>query len=379
MQALQSHIFAFREYIAPVLKESKFKEHGRITPEEFVAAGDFLVYKFPVWTWEKGDASKVRDFLPADKQYLVTRGVPCLRRATSLAYTDADEDAERLLSFADSSTPGAEGDEWVETHAGRKTTKESAADHGDIAEIPDIDGPGDDHHITSGMGSLSLGGAGGAGHDAEILDLDEIPDMEEEGLEEGDEATAQKAPPAAPPAESAKNNLLQVRTYDVMITYDKYYQTPRVWLIGYDENGTPLTPNQIFQDISADHAHKTVTIEPFIHSASLQAASVHPCKHASVMKKVIERMNNSVVAEQLARKSPSGSGATSPTQKDSKEKKKWIFSRKASGTGKDAASASAAGEEEEVEGMRVDFYLVVFLKFIASIVPTIEVDSTTSF
>ena len=37
------------------------------------------------------------------------------------------------------------------------------------------------------------------------------------------------------------------------------------------------------------------------------------------------------------------------------------------------------GEEEEAEGMRVDFYLVVFLKFIASIVPTIGVDSTTAF
>ena len=35
--------------------------------------------------------------------------------------------------------------------------------------------------------------------------------------------------------EVAKGNLLQVRTYDVMITYDKYYQTPRVWLLGYDE------------------------------------------------------------------------------------------------------------------------------------------------
>ena len=118
--------------------------------------------------------------------------------------------------------------------------------------------------------------------------------------------------------EVAKSNLLQVRTYDVMITHDKYYQTPRVWLIGYDEvrlspffstlskpkqqNRTPLTPSQIFQDISADHAQKTVTIEPFIHSASLQAASVHPCKHASVMKKVIERMNNSVVEEQLAQR-----------------------------------------------------------------------------
>lgn len=93
------------------------------------------------------------------------------------------------------------------------------------------------------------------------------------------------------------------------------------------------------------------------------------------MKKVIERMNNSVVAEQLARKGPSPS---SPSGKDPKEKKKW-FGRKASGSGKDVAAASGAGEEEEVEGMRVDFYLVVFLKFIASIVPTIEVDSTTSF
>lgn len=87
---------------------------------------------------------------------------------------------------------------------------------------------------------------------------------------------------------------------------------------------------------------------------------MHPCKHASVMKKVIERMNSSVVAEQLAQ------------QKSSKDKKKW-FGRKSAGSTKDA------NEDEEVEGMRVDFYLVVFLKFIASIVPTIEVDSTTSF
>ena len=43
------------------------------------------------------------------------------------------------------------------------------------------------------------------------------------------------------------------------------------------------------------------------------------------------------------------------------------------------AAAVEETEEEEPEGMRVDFYLVVFLKFIASIVPTIEVDSTTSF
>ncbi|TFK44133.1 autophagocytosis associated protein [Crucibulum laeve] len=371
MQAIQSHLFAVREYLSPVLKESKFKEHGRITPEEFVAAGDFLVYKFPVWTWEKGDASKSRDFLPADKQYLVTRGVPCLRRATSLAYTDADEDAERLLNFTDS---GAEGDEWVETHAGRKPNMDSAQNAGVIDDIPDLDGPQDDDDVAARIGGLSLASSGGAGT-TETPDLDDIPDMEEEDLEAGDEATAApKTTPAvidASQVEVAKGNLLQVRTYDVMITYDKYYQTPRVWLIGYDENRTPLTPSQIFQDISADHANKTVTIEPFIHSASLQAASVHPCKHASVMKKVIERMNNSVVEEQLAQRKPSGS--TTPAAKDTK--KKWPFGRKSSGIGKEEKS----GEDEEIEGMRVDFYLVVFLKFIASIVPTIEVDSTTSF
>jgi hypothetical protein len=50
---------------------------NRITPQEFVAAGDFLVYKFPTWQWESGDKSKQRDYLPADKQYLVQRsGAP---------------------------------------------------------------------------------------------------------------------------------------------------------------------------------------------------------------------------------------------------------------------------------------------------------------
>jgi len=89
------------------------------------------------------------------------------------------------------------------------------------------------------------------------------------------------------------------------------------------------------------------------------------------MKKVIERMNNSVVAEQLAQRK--GQSITSPRD----AKKKWPFSRKSSGSGKEAQSPNP--DDEEVEGMRVDFYLVVFLKFIASIVPTIEVDSTASF
>ena len=33
--------------------------------------------------------------------------------------------------------------------------------------------------------------------------------------------------------------ILKTRTYDISITYDKYYQTPKVWLFGYDEVHTP--------------------------------------------------------------------------------------------------------------------------------------------
>ncbi|EIN11752.1 hypothetical protein PUNSTDRAFT_131907 [Punctularia strigosozonata HHB-11173 SS5] len=365
--------WAVRDYLSPVLKESKFKEHGRITPEEFVAAGDFLTYKFPVWTWEKGDASKARDYLPADKQYLVTRGVPCLRRATSLAYTDADEDAERLLNIGDG--PAVEGDEWVETHTGRI----SEGNPSQIDDIPDADD--EEHEISGKMANLGLGKHGadsGGTAVGDIPDMDEIPDMEEDFEEAEDEAVKK---PATSPAdgkvvdgaevEVAKGNLLQVRTYDVMITYDKYYQTPRIWLVGYDENRSPLTPPQIFQDVSAEHAFKTVTIEPFPHSASLQAASVHPCKHANVMKKVIERMNNSVIASQLAQQT--GTSSSSKSINAGKEKRKWFGRRTSGGQGEKDEGG------EEVEGMRVDFYLVVFLKFIASIVPTIEVDSTTAF
>lgn len=29
--------------------------------------------------------------------------------------------------------------------------------------------------------------------------------------------------------------VVHTRTYDLHITYDKYYQTPRLWVVGYDE------------------------------------------------------------------------------------------------------------------------------------------------
>jgi ubiquitin-like-conjugating enzyme ATG3 len=92
MNFLHSTFEKVREW-APVSHTSTFRTNGQITPEEFVAAGDYLVYKFPTWSWADAEpASKRASYLPAGKQFLVTRGVPCHRRLDDNFAGDAGQD-----------------------------------------------------------------------------------------------------------------------------------------------------------------------------------------------------------------------------------------------------------------------------------------------
>lgn len=77
---------------------------------------------------------------------------------------------------------------------------------------------------------------------------------------------------------SIEGEIVRTRTYDLHITYDKYYQTPRMWIFGYDENHKPLTVEQMYDDVSQDHAKKTVTTESHPHIPGPPMASVHPCR-----------------------------------------------------------------------------------------------------
>lgn len=239
---------------------SIFETQGKLTPEEFVKAGDQLCFKFPSWAWETCEEKKRNAWLPHQKQYLITRGVRCNKRVKDL----------------DSGTIYAEGEgedaDWL------------IAQEPKAPETPDRD-----------IGSFE-----------DVCDEDYDP------------ANASNYKPA-------NKHGSEPRRYDLSITYDPYFLTPRIWLFGYrnSEDAQPLTPDEIFEDVVFMFAKNTVTVDPFPFTGIL-TASIHPCNHAEMMKKVI------------------------------------------------------SGWKERNEDIRHDLYLFVLLKFISSVIPTIEYDFTTA-
>ena len=66
--------------------------------------------------------------------------------------------------------------------------------------------------------------------------------------------------------------------------------TPRLYLSGYSSSNEPLPPMSMMEDIVGDYKDKTVTLEDFnFVSPPIKTASIHPCRHASVMKILLDR------------------------------------------------------------------------------------------
>ncbi|KAF8008649.1 hypothetical protein BT93_K2345 [Corymbia citriodora subsp. variegata] len=101
---------------------SAFKEKGVLSVTEFIIAGDNLVSKCPTWSWESGEPSKRKSYLPAEKQFLITRNVPCLRRAASVEEEYEAAGGEVLLDNEDN-------DGWLATHGKPRETKGDEEDN----------------------------------------------------------------------------------------------------------------------------------------------------------------------------------------------------------------------------------------------------------
>ena len=233
------------------LKESKFYEEGVLTPEEFIEAGNFLISKCPTWKWCAAEEKLYDKRLPKDKQYLKTN-VPSYKRCS-----------EYLKSNATTETV-VEGD-WIDADLENKPKddKKPTALNLDIEEkkkeiVAKNTDDDDDDFVIEGE------------------DDDKNENVEEENKDK----------------QEAQVDVVKTRTYDVTVTYDFYYRVPRMWLMGYNEKGLPLTDAEMKEDVMPEYRNKTCTIEPQT-CTGLRNISVHPCRHSLLLKKMIQDFQNS--------------------------------------------------------------------------------------
>ncbi|CBH09332.1 autophagocytosis associated protein, putative [Trypanosoma brucei gambiense DAL972] len=273
--------------VVGVKTTSSFHETGTLTPMEFIQAGDELLHKMPVWSWAEGPEN-IQPFLPPNKKYLVYRGAPCYERAAVAGNDDADEIVED------------DDDEWITTHANRvlKATTEIAAEK--TINWDDDDDDDDD-----------------ANNNNNVVVVDSS--RKDEGDDDED-------------ADRDQTERRRCRLYDVYMVYDQYYQTPRIFLIGYAEDHvTPLTTSEMMEDVYPVNRERTVSIDPhpFLQAACI---SIHPCRHAETMRRMIQHMKQRF-------------------EESSPETAKFVFP--------------------------THMALFLFLKFISSAVPSIEYDLST--
>lgn len=310
---MQAFLHSVGEAITPVLTNSKFRETGVLNPKEFEVAGDYLTHICPTWKWNTCEDNKLRTYLDRNKQYLSTKNVPCHKR---VAQMEANVGQEKMVEGVNGDN---EEDEWVDTSP-------SFTIGGDVKddEINDIQNSSKGN-VWSQIGALKIQEVDSEEDSSEIEDIDDIEDVDDAILHT--KSSNSNNNNNNNNHSNDEDNIVRTRTYDLSITYDKYYQTPRLWLSGYDEHGQPLTEKQMFEDFSQDHAKKTVTCESHPH-LPCNMMSIHPCKHSDVMKRILQNYE------------------------------------------------STSGSKE---GFGVHLYLIIFLKFVQSVIPTIEYDFTTDF
>lgn len=314
---LRSTFSTWREYLTPVSHKSTFLSSGELTPDEFVQAGDYLCHMFPTWKWNEPEKDiSYRNFLPDDKQFLIIRKVPCNERAQQFISTGNEK--------ADFYSEGL----YLNNEGSKYDNKEDY----ECWMISKTDN--DVVNNDSSLGNETW---------RNTADIDYM--MESMGIEDDDEGA------------DIINNPINIgrRYYDLYITYSTSYKVPKMYIVGFNNSGSPLTPEQMFEDITPDYRAKTATIEklPF-YKTMAPSVSIHPCKHANVMRVLLDKVR--IVKQRRRREELK---KENDDYKDTSENDEW----------EDL-------QDDMDDTLRVDMYLVVFLKFIISVTPGIEHDYT---
>lgn len=75
-----------------------------------------------------------------------------------------------------------------------------------------------------------------------------------------------------PPADSAER-----RSYDLYITYSKYYQVPQFWLVGFSVDKTPLSMKQVLARITPPLLQRYSSSDPSSVYVMAAGGSRHQC------------------------------------------------------------------------------------------------------
>jgi ubiquitin-like-conjugating enzyme ATG3 len=193
---------------------SSFQKTGKLTPEEFVKAGDTLIQKFPSWEWQ--GKSIIQPYLPPDKKYLM------------LKFCYSKERVGTQYNIINDKVSDAE---WTITEIQENTNNNKKIICNNII-VGESDGDSDS--------------------DNDVIN----PNL---------------------------------RRYDLTIVYDEFYCTPRLFLFGYSYDNTPLTRDEMMDDVYAENREKTVTIDPHPY-LMFPSISIHPCRHAEVLQRMIQRI-----------------------------------------------------------------------------------------
>ena len=130
---------------------------------------------------------------------------------------------------------------------------------------------------------------------------------------------------------------------------------------GYLPNGQPLQPHLMMDDIVGDYKDKTVTLEDFPFFAnSVKMASIHPCRHASVMKTLLDRADAALKLRRERQKA--GFSSDSAQELENQIENLDISNRDATGDNSDEWEEVQHDVADQDVAIRVDQYLVVFLK-----------------
>jgi ubiquitin-like-conjugating enzyme ATG3 len=270
-KALYDNYKAAAEAVMPDLTNSNFIKTGMLTKDEFKVAGDNLVQMDSEWIWYKVGVCLMKQNVVCQKIRLnkVENNTGSVNEFDMSIYEYNENDKEPTIDINDNNDNT------------ENNTK----------PLPSID------------------------MDDESSDDDLLAELEDKTLMQEDAATVKILP----------GELKNIPNYyNVYITYDQYYRTPRIWFVGSSIDGCKLSQKETYKDFMPEYLNISLTMElnPILN---MHCTSVHPCKHAYAMQRMF---------------------AYDMENKDTSE-------------------------------IRIENYLVYFLKFASSVIPQLEFDRTS--